>query len=136
MGSRRLVAILVGLIGLLVVAVVIVAVMVTGGDTDTTPAAGTRPPGPTPRGGGPGPLRAGARFHDGKPVTAQDFKYSMERAMKPATLSTTADTYLGDIVGAQQVLTGRAPSAVGIEVADDRTLRLPIDAPKPFFLAK
>jgi len=81
-------------------------------------------------------LRAGARFHDGRPVTAQDFKYSMERAMKPATLSTTADTYLGDIVGAQQVLTGRATSAVGIEVADDRTLRLTIDAPKPFFLAK
>ena len=44
-------------------------------------------------------LRENAKFHDGKPVTAHDVKWSIERAADPDTLSHTAETYLGDIVG-------------------------------------
>ena len=69
-------------------------------------------------------------------VTAQDFKYSMERAADPKTDSPTADTYLGDIVGVKDMIRGKATSVSGIKVIDDQTLELDIDAPKPYFLAK
>ncbi len=44
-------------------------------------------------------LRPKVKFHDGTPVTAQDFKYSWERACHPQTGSPTASTYLNDILG-------------------------------------
>lgn len=81
-------------------------------------------------------LRADARFHDGTTVTAEDFKYSWERALSPDTESPTASTYLGDIVGAAAMLDGTASSVAGIEVLDPRTLRVTIDAPKPYFIFK
>ena len=34
-------------------------------------------------------LREGVKFHDGKPLTAEDFKYTYERAKDPATRATT-----------------------------------------------
>ena len=37
-------------------------------------------------------LRRGVRFHDGREVKAEDFKYSWERASAPATGSMTAGT--------------------------------------------
>ena len=72
----------------------------------------------------------------GRKVTAQDFKYSLERAADPKTDSPTADTYLGDIVGAKDMIQGKATSISGIKVVDDSTLQIQIDAPKPYFLAK
>jgi oligopeptide transport system substrate-binding protein len=53
-------------------------------------------------------LHHGVKFHDGKEVKAADFKYSWERACEPATGSQTAVTYLGDIVGAKDMLAGKA----------------------------
>ena len=81
-------------------------------------------------------LRADAKFHDGRTVTAQDFKYSLERAADPATESPVADSYLGDIVGVQQKLRRQATELSGVKVVDDRTLVITIDAPKTYFLAK
>lgn len=81
-------------------------------------------------------LRSNATFHDGKPVTANDVKYSIERSADPATGSLVADTYLGDIVGVDDKLQGRATEVRGVEVIDDRTVRITIDAPKAYFLAK
>ena len=81
-------------------------------------------------------LRPEAKFHDGKPVTAYDFKWSIERAAHPDTASAVADTYLNDIVGADDVFEGRATEMRGITVIDDHTLQLTIDAPKAYFLAK
>ncbi len=81
-------------------------------------------------------LREDVRFHDGKPVTAGDFKYSWERACDPQTGSTTAATYLGDIAGAAEVLAGRSREISGVRVVDDLTLQVTIDAPKSYFLAK
>ena len=69
-------------------------------------------------------------------VTATDFKYSMERAVNPDTASTVAEAYLGDIVGARDMINGTASQISGIEVVDDFTLRITIDEPKPYFLAK
>lgn len=81
-------------------------------------------------------LRQGAKFHNGKDVKASDFKYSLERACNPKTESTVADTYLGDIVGAADVLAGKATTISGVQVVDDYTLKITIDAPKAYFLAK
>ncbi len=81
-------------------------------------------------------LRNNLKFSNGDPVTAQDFKWSFERAAHPDTASTVAEEFLGDIVGIQDIVDGNATSASGIEVIDERTLRLTIDAPKAYFIAK
>lgn len=81
-------------------------------------------------------LREDVTFANGKPVTAEDFKYSLERACDPATQSPVADTYLGDIVGCRAKLNGEADSVEGVRVVDDYTLELTISEPKVFFLAK
>ena len=82
-------------------------------------------------------IRPTAKFHDGKPVTANDFKYSLDRTAKLGqTVSATAEAYLGDIVGAKDVTRGRAEEISGVQVIDARTLEIKIDAPKAYFLAK
>ena len=81
-------------------------------------------------------LRHDVRFHDGREVKAEDFKYSWERACDPATGSLTAATYLGDIVGVGEVLVGESKEISGVRVIDDYTLEVRIDAPKSYFLSK
>ena len=81
-------------------------------------------------------LRHGVRFHNGGEVKADDFKYSLERACAPATGSQTAATYLGDIVGVEEVLSGRRKEISGIRVIDDYTLEVTIEAPRSYFLYK
>ncbi len=81
-------------------------------------------------------LRRDARFQDGKAVKASDFKYSWERALDPATRSLTAGTYLDDIVGAADILSGKASTLSGVSVPDDYTVVVTIDAPKAYFLDK
>ncbi|MDD5703249.1 MAG: ABC transporter substrate-binding protein, partial [Dehalococcoidales bacterium] len=81
-------------------------------------------------------LRMDVKFQDGKTVTARDFKYSWERAANPATGSQTAATYLGDIVGVNDVLVGKASQISGVKVIDDYTLQVTIDSPKSYFLYK
>ncbi len=81
-------------------------------------------------------LRDDVYFHSGRQVRAQDFKYSWERALDPATDSQTASIYLGDIVGANQMLAGESDELSGVEVVDDFTLRVTIDEPKSYFLSE
>ncbi len=81
-------------------------------------------------------LRKNARFHDGRPVSAQDVVYSWERAASPALGSDTVLTYLGDIVGVREMAAGRAEHIPGLQVLDEHTLQVRIDAPKPYFLLK
>jgi oligopeptide transport system substrate-binding protein len=81
-------------------------------------------------------LRPEVKFHDGRPVTAADFKYSWERACAPQTGSATAATYLNDIVGVGEVLAGQTAEISGVKVIDDHTLEVAIDAPKAYFLSK
>ena len=81
-------------------------------------------------------IRANAKFHDGRPVTAQDVIYSWERAASPQLKSDTVLTYLGDIVGVQEMASGKADHISGLKAIDDHTLQVTIDAPKPYFLLK
>lgn len=75
-------------------------------------------------------------FHDGRRVTADDFKYSIERAADPETGSHVAESYLGDIVGVNEKLAGLADEVRGVRVIDERTIEITIDAPKAYFLSK
>ncbi len=81
-------------------------------------------------------LRQDVRFHDGREVKAEDFKYSWDRAADPDTGSLTAASYLGDIVGVSEVLAGESNEISGVRIVDDYTLEVTIDAPKSYFLSK
>ena len=81
-------------------------------------------------------LRQNAKFHNGKPVTAQDVLYSLERSASPELASDTALTYLGDIVGIHEYAQGQADHIAGLTVVDDHTIQITIDEPKPYFLLK
>ena len=81
-------------------------------------------------------LRDNVKFHNGRRVTAEDFKWSVERASLPNTASAVVDTYLNDIVGFEDYFESRADEITGIKVIDDLTLQITIDAAKAYFLAK
>ena len=82
-------------------------------------------------------LRRNTLFHDDRPVTAEDVKYSLDRAAKLGqTESIVAESMLGDIVGAKDVTRGRADSISGVKVVNSTTVEITIDAPKAYFLAK
>lgn len=80
-------------------------------------------------------LRPNLKFSDGSPVTASDFKWSWERALKPQTGSVRASDVLGLIDGANEVLSGSATEIEGVVVIDERVLRVTLADPRPDFLA-
>ena len=87
-------------------------------------------------------LRRGVLFPDRQEVTANDFKYSIERAadprlagaMPPETLP--AGLYLDDIVGVKDKLAGRAQEISGVQAPDPYTLVIILEAPRQYFLSK
>ncbi len=83
-------------------------------------------------------LRPDLKFSNGDPVTAEDVKWSIERAAHPDTESPVAEIYLGDILGINEIVEGRGDvvAATGVTLVDDRTIRIEIDGPKAYFLAK
>ena len=81
-------------------------------------------------------LRRDAKFHDGRLVTAEDVRWSLERATDSLTQSSVASLYLGDIIGVPAKLDGKTQTIEGLEVIDDYTIQLTLDAPKSYFLTK
>ena len=81
-------------------------------------------------------LRRDALFHNERRVQAADVKGSLERAAAPETFSRTAPDFLNDIVGMQAFNRGLTDGIEGIQVIDERTIEITIDAPKPYFLFK
>ena len=77
-----------------------------------------------------------ARFHNGKEVTANDIKWSLERATSTTLGSKVAQQYLADIEGATEKLNGDSTEVTGARVLSTQTLELSIDSPKSYFLAK
>ncbi|MCP4361966.1 MAG: peptide ABC transporter substrate-binding protein [Chloroflexi bacterium] len=81
-------------------------------------------------------LRKNALFHNGRPLAAQDIIYSWERAADPATGSDTAQTYLGDIAGIQEKLSGQIDHISGLRALDEYTLEVTLREPVVYFLQK
>lgn len=81
-------------------------------------------------------LNKKATYQDGRPVSADDVKYSWERALSPDAGSVTAENFLGDIVGAKDVSRGRATEISGLKIINDTTISVTLDAAKPYFLYK
>ncbi|MSQ41908.1 MAG: peptide ABC transporter substrate-binding protein [Dehalococcoidia bacterium] len=88
-------------------------------------------------------LRDNAVFQSGRRVTASDVQWSIDRAASPVPVgatqpSTTALAYLGDIDGVRERFFGQAPSVRGLQVVDERTIRIRLKEalPPPLFLAK
>jgi ABC-type transport system substrate-binding protein len=79
-------------------------------------------------------IKKGVKFHNGREVNAEDFKYSIERATNPALKSQTAATYLPDIIGVKEKLDGKAKEVAGVKVIDDSTLEITIDEARPYFI--
>ena len=80
-------------------------------------------------------LRANAQWSNGDPVTARDFVFSARRILSPA-LGSPFRYYLDDVRGAKEFSAAAAPdiSTVGIQAQDDRTLRIELAHPTPYFL--
>ena len=81
-------------------------------------------------------LRPNLKFSDGELLTAEDVKWSFERAANPKTGSPVAEEFLGDIIGIKEIINGQKLTTEGISVLNDRTIRIKIDAPKAYFLPK
>jgi len=82
-------------------------------------------------------LREDARWSNGDSVTAQDFVYAWQRAATPATASPYAwYVELTGMENAAEIIAGNAePDTLGVEAVDERTLRVTLTEPKPYFPA-
>jgi oligopeptide transport system substrate-binding protein len=80
-------------------------------------------------------LRAGAQWHDGKPVTANDFVYTFRRLVDPKFGSEYA--YIANVAqieNAGSVIRGKKPlTDLGVHARDERTLEIRLAAPVSFF---
>lgn len=77
-------------------------------------------------------LRPGVVYSDGQPVVAGDFKYALERILSMA--DSPFGQFLTPVVGAREMLDGKASSADGIVVIDDHTLEIRLTEPDASFL--
>lgn len=78
-------------------------------------------------------LRDGVKFHNGREMTAQDVKYSLDRVVNPKTQSPGAG-FFGSIVGFDEASAGNADGLSGVEVVDDNTIRITLSRPDATFL--
>jgi peptide/nickel transport system substrate-binding protein/oligopeptide transport system substrate-binding protein len=86
-------------------------------------------------------LRPGIVFHNGDPITAEDVAFSLARSLTPATAGGNAGllagpTYISDIVGAADLVSGEAETLAGVRVIDERTLEIELDEPSSTFLTR
>jgi ABC-type transport system substrate-binding protein len=79
-------------------------------------------------------VKPGFRFSDGTPVTAANFAHAINRALN-LRMSSPAIDFIGDIVGAQDVIDGRATTASGVHVDGDKLI-VELVQPAGDFLAR
>jgi oligopeptide transport system substrate-binding protein len=80
-------------------------------------------------------LRDGASWSNGDPVTSADFKYAWLKVLNPDTASQYAYIISQFIKGADEYNTKKGSADdVAIETPDDKTLRVTLVSPAPFWL--
>jgi oligopeptide transport system substrate-binding protein len=79
-------------------------------------------------------LKPGLKFSDGTPVTANDYVYTWTRALLPATKSPVASFFEAQIVGADEVSSGKSSMLAGVSALNDQTLQVTLKGPTPYFL--
>ncbi|PKF80172.1 oligopeptide ABC transporter substrate-binding protein OppA [Vibrio sp. vnigr-6D03] len=81
-------------------------------------------------------LRKDAKWSNGDPVTAQDFVYSWQRSVDPATASPYA-WYMEytKMVNAADIVAGKKDkSTLGVKALDDHTLEVQLETAVPYFV--
>lgn len=78
-------------------------------------------------------LKSGVKFHNGREMTAEDVKYSWDRAAHKSVRSPTVEGYMADIVGFDEVWAGKAEEMKGVRVVDPLTLEVKIKATKAYW---
>lgn len=79
-------------------------------------------------------IKPGFKFNTGEAVTAQSFADAINRALNP-TMQSPAVPFITDIVGAQNVVDGKAKTAKGV-VAKGNTLTITLTKPGADFLSR
>lgn len=81
-------------------------------------------------------LRDGIKWSNGDPVTANDFVFGFRRAVNPETASRYA-WYLeiATVKNASDIVLGKLPpEQLGVEAVDDKTFRVTLEKPIPYFV--
>ena len=78
-------------------------------------------------------LRQGVTFHNGREMTADDVKYSLDRVTDPATQSPGAG-FFGSILGYDAAADGTAKGLEGVKVIDPATVQITLSRPDATFL--
>ncbi len=78
-------------------------------------------------------LQKGVKFHNGREMTAEDVKYSWDRAATKAVLSPTVEGYMMDIVGFKDCWDGKAKEMSGIKVLSPDKLEVKITSAKGYW---
>ena len=78
-------------------------------------------------------LRPGVKFHNGREMTAEDVKYSIERVVDPKTQS-PGQGFFGSIKGYDEASEGKAEGLSGITVVDPLTVKFELTRPDATFL--
>ena len=78
-------------------------------------------------------LRDGVKFHNGRAMTAEDVKYSLDRTTNPKTQSPGAG-FLGSIAGYDKMLSGEASELSGVRILDPKTVEITLSRPDATFL--
>lgn len=81
-------------------------------------------------------LRAGAKWSDGAPVTADDVIAGMRRAVDPRTAAQLVDLAF-TVKNARAIAEGRMPvEALGVAAPDPQTIRIELEAPSAVFIRR
>ena len=78
-------------------------------------------------------LRPGVKFHNGREMTAEDVKYSLDRVTDPATQSPGAG-FFASIAGFDAASDGSATGLSGVKVVDPLTVEITLSRPDATFL--
>ncbi len=79
-------------------------------------------------------IRPNLRWANGSPVTAEDFRWSLERALSKDNAAGSGSYYLGNISGATDWNAGKTQGLSGVTVKDPQTLVITLDKAGVYFL--